>query len=169
MSHMGQSRHVDRAAARHKNFVRAAVELGMTQGAVSRHIKSLEARLGTPLFHRGPRGVSLTEGGDLLADYVRRGFDELAAGFVLSVASTAIGPVLRARRLSWSNAVTSTGPGAKALRASSKIRDGNVNNTAEGLIRIRTAIGCASDACAKFPGSIWRMPMRPSLGAVIVV
>jgi LysR family transcriptional regulator, glycine cleavage system transcriptional activator len=68
------------AAARHKNFVRAAVELGMTQGAVSRHIKSLEARLGTPLFHRGPRGVSLTEGGDLLADYVRRGFDELAAG-----------------------------------------------------------------------------------------
>ena len=68
------------AAARHKNFVKAALELGLTQGAVSRHIKSLEARLGTPLFHRGPRGVSLTEGGDLLADYVHRAFDELAAG-----------------------------------------------------------------------------------------
>ena len=68
------------AAARHRNFVRAATELGMTQGAVSRHIKSLEARLGMPLFQRGPRGVSLTEGGDLLADYVRRAFDELAIG-----------------------------------------------------------------------------------------
>jgi hypothetical protein len=89
---------------------------------------------------------------------------QVATRLVLSVASTTIGPVLRARRLSWSNAVTSTGPGAKALRASSKSRDGNVNNTADGLIRIRTAIGCASDACTKFPGSIWQMPMRPSLG-----
>lgn len=68
------------AAARHKNFVQAALELRMTQGAVSRHIKSLEARLGSSLFIRGPRGVSLTEGGDLLADYVRRAFDELATG-----------------------------------------------------------------------------------------
>jgi DNA-binding transcriptional LysR family regulator len=68
------------AAARHTSFVAAALELGMTQGAVSRHVKSLEARLGTPLFRRGPRGVSLTEGGDLLADYVRRAFDELAVG-----------------------------------------------------------------------------------------
>jgi LysR family transcriptional regulator, glycine cleavage system transcriptional activator len=68
------------AAARCKNFVAAGAELGMTQGAVSRHIKSLEARLGTPLFRRGPRGVTLTEGGDLLADYVRRAFDELANG-----------------------------------------------------------------------------------------
>src|SRR5882757_6531093 len=68
------------AAARHRNFVQAALELGMTQGAVSRHIKSLEARLGSSLFVRGPRGVSLTEGGDLLADYVRRAFDELATG-----------------------------------------------------------------------------------------
>lgn len=68
------------AAARHKNFVQAGLELGMTQGAVSRHIKSLEARLGSSLFVRGPRGVSLTESGDLLADYVRRAFDELATG-----------------------------------------------------------------------------------------
>jgi hypothetical protein len=68
------------AAARHKNFVQAGLELGMTQGAVSRHIKSLEAGLGSSLFVRGPRGVSLTEGGDLLADYVRRAFNELATG-----------------------------------------------------------------------------------------
>ncbi|MCJ2052508.1 LysR substrate-binding domain-containing protein [Methylobacterium sp. J-070] len=68
------------AAARHTNLVRAAAELGMTQGGVSRHIKSLEDLLGTALFRRGPRGVTLTEAGDLLADYVRRGFDELASG-----------------------------------------------------------------------------------------
>ncbi|MCJ2135912.1 LysR substrate-binding domain-containing protein [Methylobacterium sp. J-026] len=68
------------AAARHANLVRAAAELGMTQGAVSHHVKALEDALGTALFHRGPRGVTLTEAGDLLADYVRRAFDELAAG-----------------------------------------------------------------------------------------
>ncbi|WP_345840484.1 LysR substrate-binding domain-containing protein [Sphingomonas oligophenolica] len=72
--------HVFDAASRHKNLVRAAVELRMTQSAVSRHIKALEEHLGVKLFHRGPRGVLLTESGDLLADYVRRAFGELSTG-----------------------------------------------------------------------------------------
>ena len=38
------------AAARHCNFTRAAGELGMTQAAVSYHVKLLEDRLGGPLF-----------------------------------------------------------------------------------------------------------------------
>ncbi|MGG5890962.1 LysR substrate-binding domain-containing protein [Falsiroseomonas sp. HC035] len=68
------------ASARHLNMGRAAAELGITQGAVSRQIKLLEERLRERLFVRGPRGLSLTEAGDLLADYVRRGLDQLEAG-----------------------------------------------------------------------------------------
>jgi DNA-binding transcriptional LysR family regulator len=68
------------AAARHLNMVRAAAELGMTQGAVSRQIRSLEDRLREQLFRRGPRGLTLTEAGDLLCDYVVRGFGELSTG-----------------------------------------------------------------------------------------
>jgi DNA-binding transcriptional LysR family regulator len=68
------------AAARHRNMVKAAAELGTTQSAVSRQLKALEESLGTLLFRRGPRGVSLTEAGDLLADYVSRAFEELATG-----------------------------------------------------------------------------------------
>ncbi|MEO3473668.1 LysR substrate-binding domain-containing protein [Roseomonas sp. CAU 1739] len=70
------------AAARHLNMGRAAAELGITQGAVSRQIKALEERLREPLFRRGPRGLRLTEAGDLLADYVRRGLDQLETGLM---------------------------------------------------------------------------------------
>jgi len=68
------------AAARHRNMVRAAAELGMTQSAVSRRIRILEEQLHEQLFRRGPRGLALTEAGDLLADYVSRGLGELATG-----------------------------------------------------------------------------------------
>ena len=40
------------AAARTENFTAAAAELGMTQAAVSYQVKSLEERLGAPLFIR---------------------------------------------------------------------------------------------------------------------
>ena len=68
------------AAARHLNMARAAEELGVTQGAISRQVKSLEDQLAETLFLRGPRGLKLTEAGDLLADYVRRGLEQLEAG-----------------------------------------------------------------------------------------
>jgi DNA-binding transcriptional LysR family regulator len=62
-------------------MVRAAEHLGLTQGAVSRQIKALEQQIGEPLFRRGPRGLALTEAGDVLTDYVSRGLSELAAGY----------------------------------------------------------------------------------------
>ena len=54
------------ACARHGSFTGAAGELGVTLGAVSRQIKSLEDELDCQLFRRQYRGVELTaEGLDL--------------------------------------------------------------------------------------------------------
>lgn len=51
------------AAARHLSFTAAADELGLTQSAVSQQVKSLETRLGVPLFLRRARGLDLTDAG----------------------------------------------------------------------------------------------------------
>jgi DNA-binding transcriptional LysR family regulator len=51
------------AAGRLQSFTRAARELNMTQAAVSKQIKLLEAHLGTPLFVRANRAVHLTPEG----------------------------------------------------------------------------------------------------------
>lgn len=69
------------AAARLQSFTRAALELGMTQAAVSYQIKQLEDRVGAKLFLRGPRGVELTESGRRLAPAVTEAFAALRAAF----------------------------------------------------------------------------------------
>ncbi|HSI56671.1 MAG TPA: LysR substrate-binding domain-containing protein [Ideonella sp.] len=49
------------AAARHLSFTRAAVELSLTQSAISRQVQSLEALLEVPLFKREGRNIVLTD------------------------------------------------------------------------------------------------------------
>ena len=51
------------AAARHESFTLAAAELGLTQTAVSQHVKLLEQELHRPLFLRRPRSLILTDTG----------------------------------------------------------------------------------------------------------
>jgi LysR family transcriptional regulator, glycine cleavage system transcriptional activator len=51
------------AAARHLSFTKAGEELFLTQSAVSRQIKDLEAQLGVPLFERRHRALVLTAAG----------------------------------------------------------------------------------------------------------
>jgi LysR family glycine cleavage system transcriptional activator len=51
------------AAARHLNFSKAAAELNVTPGAISRAIKNLEDQLDVLLFERGTRTVRLTDVG----------------------------------------------------------------------------------------------------------
>jgi LysR family glycine cleavage system transcriptional activator len=58
------------AAARLLSFKRAAVELHVTQGAVSQQIKHLEEALGCKLFYRLPRQITLTEEGERFATVV---------------------------------------------------------------------------------------------------
>ncbi len=52
------------AAARLGSFSAAADELFLTTGAVSRHIRSLEAQLGITLFYRAHKSVRLTPAGE---------------------------------------------------------------------------------------------------------
>lgn len=55
------------AAARHQSFTKAALELGVTQTAVSHQVRGLESELGAPLFRRTPQRVSLTPEGQAWA------------------------------------------------------------------------------------------------------
>ncbi|MBL0422669.1 LysR family transcriptional regulator [Ramlibacter sp. AW1] len=65
------------AAARHLNFTRAAEELGVTHGAVSRQISALEATLATSLFVRD-LPMRLTAEGQALFDGVSPALDAIA-------------------------------------------------------------------------------------------
>lgn len=75
------------AAARHLSLTRAAEELHVTHGAVSRQIKELEGFLGRQLFHRRPRGLELTTEGRLLGITTGRLFEDLR-GAVRSLRDT---------------------------------------------------------------------------------
>lgn len=69
------------AAARHGSFTSAAAELGMTQAAVSYQIRVLEDRVGTTLFRRRARGVSLTPDGARLAERAGEAMEILRQAF----------------------------------------------------------------------------------------
>lgn len=66
------------ASARTLNFTAAGTELGLTQAAISQHIKLLEAELGTRLFDRRQRGVELTAEGGAYLPHVQAAFRSLA-------------------------------------------------------------------------------------------
>jgi LysR family glycine cleavage system transcriptional activator len=65
------------AAARHLNFTEASNELGLTQTAVSLHIRSLEDRLGSKLFLRRARHLALTELGQAYVKTVRQALADI--------------------------------------------------------------------------------------------
>jgi LysR family glycine cleavage system transcriptional activator len=67
------------AAARTESFVAAAQELGVTPGAVSQHVKTIEDWVGRPLFRRNAQGVELTETGRALLPDFTAAFDALGA------------------------------------------------------------------------------------------
>jgi len=69
------------AAARCESFTKAAKELSMTQAAVSYQVKVLEERVGSPLFVRRPRQVTLTETGQGLATAATDAFKRIAEAY----------------------------------------------------------------------------------------
>lgn len=66
------------ASARHQSFTRAAIELCVTQAAVSHQVKLLEERLNVVLFKRLPRGLLVTAEGEALLPAVQESFDRMA-------------------------------------------------------------------------------------------
>lgn len=68
------------AAARLRSFKEAATELGVTQGAISQQIRTLEQWLGpSALFVRSARGIKLTASGAALLAEVGPALDRIAA------------------------------------------------------------------------------------------
>src|SRR5438105_15743035 len=86
------------SAARHLSFTKAAVELFLTQSAVSRQIQSLESFVGVALFERRHKALALTEAGQAYHRAVAASLDsireatrklrETRTGHVLTVTTT---------------------------------------------------------------------------------
>jgi LysR family glycine cleavage system transcriptional activator len=64
-------------AARTGSYAAAATELGLTHGAVSRHVASIEAWLGQPLFRREGRRMVATPIAAMFAGEVGHAFDRI--------------------------------------------------------------------------------------------
>jgi DNA-binding transcriptional LysR family regulator len=63
--------------ARHRSLSRAAAELDLGQATVSERLKALEVEVGTALFARQGRGVSLSPAGEAFLPYAERALDVL--------------------------------------------------------------------------------------------
>lgn len=73
-----QTLRVLEACHRLNSFTRAADELGISQGAVSQQIKTLEQRLGFAVFLREGRRIAPTPAGEALVAAVHQGFGHIA-------------------------------------------------------------------------------------------
>ncbi|HEV2506494.1 MAG TPA: LysR substrate-binding domain-containing protein [Mesorhizobium sp.] len=69
------------AAARHLSLTKAAEELNVTVGAVSKQIRMLEEELGNPLFLRRHRALELTREGETMAAALKEGFERISSTF----------------------------------------------------------------------------------------
>lgn len=66
--------------AKCNSFKEASEKLSVTQPAISMQIKSLEDLLGTKLFYRSNTGLSLTNEGKQLYNYIEKSYNYLTAG-----------------------------------------------------------------------------------------
>jgi DNA-binding transcriptional LysR family regulator len=67
------------AVARERSFTKAAIQLGVSQSALSHTMRLLEARLGVRLLARTTRAVSVTEAGERLLGGIGAQLDEIEA------------------------------------------------------------------------------------------
>jgi DNA-binding transcriptional LysR family regulator len=63
--------------ARHRNFRKAGIELGVSASALSHALRGFEERFGVRLFNRTTRSVTLTAAGEALHAAVTGPFDEI--------------------------------------------------------------------------------------------
>jgi DNA-binding transcriptional LysR family regulator len=69
------------SAARHRSLTKAAHELNVTPGAISKQVRMLEDELGGPLFLRRHRALELTREGETMAAVLSEGFERISATF----------------------------------------------------------------------------------------
>jgi len=67
------------ASARLGSFTNAAKEMGVSQPAISQSVRKLEDAIGTKLFHRRHRIITLTDAGEMLYNDVSQGFERIFA------------------------------------------------------------------------------------------
>ena len=83
------------ASARLGSFTRAAEELNLTQGAISRQIKLLEDQLGITLFEHVRQRIIITEAGSYYAGEIRQTLDRFAAATAQAISFRTAGGILR--------------------------------------------------------------------------
>ena len=74
------------ASARHLSFTRAAEELNLSQGAISRQVSALEQSLGIALFERIRQRIVLTQAGKAYAEDVREALGRISAATLNAIA-----------------------------------------------------------------------------------
>ena len=81
------------AAAEHGSFTRAADQLNLSQGAISRQVREIETHLGVRLFERIRQRIVLTDAGRLYLPQVKKALNDLAEA-ARSVASLSNSTIL---------------------------------------------------------------------------
>jgi LysR family glycine cleavage system transcriptional activator len=82
------------AAARHMSFTKAAVELHLTQSAVSRQIRIMEDYLGVQLFRRVSQRLELTDAGRTYAEDIRGALEQMQEATLKLLAHQGHGGIL---------------------------------------------------------------------------
>lgn len=131
----------------HRSFSGAATALGTSKATVSKAISRLEARLGTTLFHRTSRRLTLTDSGRGLAERAQRILEEGASAeeAALDAASAPAGLVRIAAPLTFgimavAPALTDFIVANPAIRIDLRLSDAFVDIVGEGIdIALRIA------------------------------
>ncbi|MFK7877266.1 MAG: LysR family transcriptional regulator [Paracoccaceae bacterium] len=150
------------ASARNLSFTAAADEIGLTQSAVSQQVKSLEERLGVPLFLRKPRSLALTDEGRKLLPQVAAALGSLAAAteaFDIGIDKNVVTVATSVSVAQWwisprLNDFVQTNPGIRVRLLSAVWPDDFHTRQADVEIRFGTAAQAGNDAISLGPNCL---------------
>ena len=162
-------------------FQRAATSLHLSQGAVSQHVRRLEAAVGRPLVERHGRGSRFTIAGELLVTQARRLLDlhdeTLRAFEVESVETITIGCTEHAAAQllpSLTAALEASAPGRRfrvRIDRGSRLRDGLANGSIDLALLLNasdpTAIPVGDLELTWYSSPAWSLPRPPAAVPIV--